>query len=130
MPRPCYEPWGDGESVALVSSRVPVEAFTSECADVFERRYLRRVVRVLRADLLPNVSARLRPQGLRAFSKVDPTLPLRRWLVWSVAAPAVQLVPRDAFSVGRVCALCRGTFTVCGDGQVLTACPCGDCMPF
>ncbi len=127
---PTFEPWGDGESVALVSSRLPVEEFASCCGEVFERRYIRRVVRVLRSDLLPHVSARLRPQGLRTFSAVDPELPVRRWLVWSVAVPVPEWIPPAEFSVGRVCGGCRGAFTVCADGQVLMRCPCGDCMPF
>jgi hypothetical protein len=131
--RPSYESWGDGESVALVSSRLPVDQFASECALVFDLRYGRVLLRVFLADLLPSVAARLRPQGLRTYCAVDPSLRVRRWLVWSVpvvAGPAVQLVARSQRSVGRVCASCRGAFTVCGDGRLLTACPCGDCMPF
>ncbi len=83
-PLPSHTCWGDCESVALVSSRVPVEAFPSEVESVFWFRYRRRVVRVLPARLLPQVAASLRPQGLHTFSRVDPSWPLRRWLVWSV----------------------------------------------
>ncbi len=82
---PSYTYWGDGESVALISSRVPVESFTAECKDVFDFRYKRRVVRVVPARLLPEVAVPLRPQGLRTFDPVDPPWSLRRWLVWSVA---------------------------------------------
>ncbi len=130
MSRSSYEPWGDGESVALVSSRLPADRFGSECSDVFERRYARLVVRVVRADLMRSVAGRLRPQGLRTFCAVDPSLSVCRWLVWSVALPVAEPVAGAGFSVGRVCSQCRGVFMVCGDGQVLTRCPCGDCMPF
>ncbi len=84
---PSYTYWGDGESVALVSSRVPVESFASELENVFWFRYRRRVVRVLKASLMPSVASSLRPQGLRTYSPVDPSWPLSRWLVWSVALP-------------------------------------------
>ncbi len=132
MSKPSYESWGDGESVALVSSRLPVDLFLSECSDVFDRRYARSVVRVFRAGLMSSVASRLRPQGLRTFCSVDRSLPVRRWLVWSVALPVPVPVPVTpaGFSVGRVCSSCRGAFTVCADGSALTACGCGDCMPF
>jgi hypothetical protein len=125
MGKPTHEPWGDGESVALVSSRVPVERFASECADVFDQRYFRRVVRVLRADLLPHVAARLRPQGLRTFCPVDSSLPVRRWLVWSVGE-SVALASGAVVNVDltRKCGGCGTFFT---DD---TPCYCGGCVPF
>jgi hypothetical protein len=131
--RPAYEYWGDGENVALVSSRVPPEAFLSECSEVFDFRHRRRVVRVLKASVLPAVASRLRPVGLRTYTRVDPSLKASRWLVWSVPCPDVDTDPgpaSGATSVGRVCSLCRGAFTVIADGRVLTACPCGECWPF
>ncbi len=82
---PSYTYWGDGESVALVSSRLPLEMFERECTDVFWFRHKRRVVRVLPARLMPDVAAGLRPQGLRTFNAVDPSWSVRRWLVWSVS---------------------------------------------
>lgn len=125
MSKPSFESWGDGESVALVSSRVPVDLFARECAEVFDRRYFRRVVRVLRANLLPHVSGRLRPQGLRTFSPVDPSLPIRRWLVWSVGE-SVALASGALVNVDltRKCGGCGTFFTED------VPCYCGGCVPF
>jgi hypothetical protein len=125
MGRASHEPWGDGESVALVSSRVPVDMFARECAEVFDRRYFRCVVRVFRADLLPHVASRLRPQGLRTFCAVDPSLPVRRWLVWSVGE-SVALASGVLVNVDltRKCGSCGTFFT--HD----TCCYCGGCVPF